>query len=167
MSITAPSIERTGDTYRLVYQDVYSTTPDDLWQALTDPERLRRWMADFRGGFGIGREWEVYDGEGERWAVGTVTVCEAPRRLVTTWHAIEEEPTELEVTLAEVPGGTRLTLRHEGIQSIFYGAGWQTYLELIEPHLAAPDALLVDDAAWHARFTELHPGYAERFDHLR
>lgn len=46
-------------------------------------------------------------------------------------------------------------------------AGWQTYLELLAQGLAAPDAVLVDDAAWDARFAQLRPAYDERFAALR
>ena len=40
-------------------------------------------------------------------------------------------------------------------------------LKLLAQGLAAPDAVLVDDAAWDARFAELRPVYDEKFASLR
>lgn len=168
MSLSTPMIRRQGDGFVLEYQETYSTDPADLWQAITTPERLSRWVADYRGEFGLGKTWTAHEEDGTEWCKGTVEVCEPGKRLVTSWHAIEEEPSTLEVTLSPAldGNGTVMTLRHDGIQSIFYGAGWQTYLERLAPHLASPEAMLADEAAWQERFAQLHPIYKERFGAL-
>jgi len=38
----------------LEFHEVYDTDPDDLWQAVTSPERMARWMAAYRGDFRLG-----------------------------------------------------------------------------------------------------------------
>ena len=163
MSITAPVIEKHPDGYRLVYEDVYATDVDDLWQAITTRERLARWMVDYTGDLHEGGTWAVAtDGDEEPWATGTITSCEPPRSFTTTWHATGEDPTELTVTLEGVDGGTRMRLVHTGIRSIFYGAGWQTYLERLAADVAGDP--IPDD--WDARFAELSPRYEERFSDL-
>lgn len=167
MTLDAPRITREGDRYRLEYSEIYATDRDDLWSAVTTAERLSRWMADYRGDLREGGAWEVRGSDGEVWCRGVVTSCHPPQTFTTTWHAVGEDPTELVVRLDEVDGGTRLTLTHAGIQSIFYGAGWQAYLEQLHPSLTSPQALLVDDAAWDARFEQLRPVYDERFAGLR
>mgnify|MGYP002652054517 CR=1 FL=1 len=136
---------------------------DDLWQAVTTRERLARWMANYSGDLRLGGTWQVAS-EGEPWRTGTVTACEPGRSFTTTWHASEEEPTELVVSLEPVAGGTRLVLEHTGIQSIFYGAGWQTYLERLASDVAGEE--VGGEDAWQARFTELRPAYDERFGSL-
>jgi hypothetical protein len=39
------SLRIDGDRCGLRFERVYDTTPDDLWSALTEPERLARWLA--------------------------------------------------------------------------------------------------------------------------
>jgi len=158
-----PIIERTGDRYRLVYDETYATDLDDLWQAVTDQARLARWMALYSGDLRLGGTWQVAsdDDPGTPWATGTVTACDPPHSFTTTWHATGEEPTDLVVRLEPVDSGTRLVLAHTGIQSIFYGAGWQTYLERLTDDLAGRE--VGGEDAWQARFAALKPVYDERF----
>jgi uncharacterized protein YndB with AHSA1/START domain len=86
---------------------VFPESPDDVWEALTDPEQLEEWFAndvdlDVRpGGDGVFR-WD--DGE-ERHA--TVLVVEPGTRLVLDW----DDDGEVEFTLEEVEEGTRLLVR--------------------------------------------------------
>jgi uncharacterized protein YndB with AHSA1/START domain len=81
---------------------VFPAAPDEVWEALTEPERLEEWFAndvelDARpGGEGVFR-WD--DGE-ERRAV--VRELEEERRLVLDWD--DEGQTVIE--LAEVEDGT-------------------------------------------------------------
>src|SRR5215471_2383637 len=83
---------------------VLPATRDDVWEALTDPERLEDWFAndvdlDLREGGGASFRWS--NGE-ERHA--TVTEIEPERRLAFDW---EDEGT-VEFTLDDDPEGTRL-----------------------------------------------------------
>ena len=164
MTLDSPLIQQHGDGYRLVFEEVYATDIDDLWSAVTERERLARWMADYSGDLRLGGHWEVADGDGEGvWGRGAVTACEAPHRFTTVWHAEGEEPTELTVRLEPAAGGTRLILEHTGIRSSTYGAGWQTYLEGLGAHVAGPGAEGLRGEAWAQRYRELAPAHAERF----
>jgi len=69
MSLHNPTIEKHGDTFRMVYDEVYRTDIDDLWQAVTTPERLARWMADYTGDLRLGGIWHVAS-DGESWGRG-------------------------------------------------------------------------------------------------
>jgi uncharacterized protein YndB with AHSA1/START domain len=86
---------------------VFPESPDEVWEALTDPEQLEEWFATEveldprQGGAGIFR-WG--DGE-ERHA--TVLVAEPNERLVLDW----DEEGEVEFTLEELEAGTRLVVR--------------------------------------------------------
>jgi len=164
MTLSQPTIERVGDRYRLVYDETYPTDIDDLWEAVTTRERLARWMADYSGDLRVGGTWQVASDDGGPWGSGVITACERPHGFATTWHATGEEPTELVVRLEPAAGGTRLVLEHTGIQSIFYGAGWQTYLERLADHAAGTDP--GDEDAWQRRYAELQPVYAELFGAL-
>ena len=104
---------------------VFPTSPDEVWEALTDADRLEEWFAndvefDPRpGGAGVFR-WD--DGE-ERQA--TVVVADPGERLVLDW----DEEGEVEFTLEEVEDGTRLLVRETSPE-------WSTALELRAQALA-------------------------------
>ena len=98
---------------------VFPTSPEEVWEALTEPERLEEWFAnevelDVRpGGAGLFR-WG--DGE-ERRAV--VREVEPEERLVLDW----DDEGEVVFTLEEVPDGTRVSVRE-------VSGEWSTALEL-------------------------------------
>ena len=104
----------------------FPQSPDEVWEAITDPEQLEEWFAndvelDPRpGGAGVFR-WD--DGEERR---ATVVVAEPPERLVLDW----DEEGEVEFTLEEVEDGTRLLVRETSPE-------WSTALELRAQALAA------------------------------
>lgn len=148
--------------FELRFDEVYETDPDDLWEAITTPERLARWMATYRGDLRLGGRWEVFTRDGDLYCDGEVTACDRPHGFITTWTVVGEPPTLLTVRLEPVDGGrTRLRLRHEHVTRPDYGPGWHTYLECLAWHLTDPVAPK-DRARWDARFDELEPGYAAR-----
>ena len=87
---------------------VFPASPDEVWEALTDPEQLEEWFAndvelDVReGGDGVFR-WD--DGEERRAKVLVVEPRRAPRASTGT------DEGEVEFTLEEVDEGTRLLVR--------------------------------------------------------
>jgi uncharacterized protein YndB with AHSA1/START domain len=86
---------------------VFPVPPDEVWEALTEPERLEEWFAndvelDPRpGGAGIFR-WE--NGEERR---ATVREAQPGEKLVLDW----DDEGEVEFALEEVEEGTRLVVR--------------------------------------------------------
>ena len=104
---------------------VFPTPPEEVWQALTEAERLEEWFAnevelDPRpGGIGVFR-WG--DGD-ERRAI--VREVEPGERLVLDW----DDQGEVAFTLEEVPEGTRLLVRERSPE-------WSTALELRASALA-------------------------------
>ena len=65
----------------LVASRVYDTTRDDLWDALTNIERLPRWFSPVTGDLRLGGRYQI---EGN--ASGEITRCEPPRFLSVTWE---------------------------------------------------------------------------------
>ncbi|GHJ42274.1 metalloregulator ArsR/SmtB family transcription factor [Streptomyces sp. TS71-3] len=85
--------QTTMDTGPFVYKTYIRTTPERLWQALTDPEFTRRYW-----GPALESDWQpgspvVWDGEGGRIADPEQVVLEAEpgRRLSYTWHTFTPE----------------------------------------------------------------------------
>ena len=85
----------------------YDTDAADLWDALTNPERLPRWFLPVTGDLSVGGRYQV---EGN--ANGFVEACDPPRSLSVTW---ENGPmvSWLTVSLASNGDGTVLELVHE------------------------------------------------------
>jgi uncharacterized protein YndB with AHSA1/START domain len=108
-----------GDTVEIERDIVFPASPAEVWEALTEPERLEEWFAsevslDARpGGEGVFR-WG--DGD-ERRAV--VREIEPEERLVLDW----EDEGQVVLELEEVDGGTRLHV-------VETSPDWSTALEL-------------------------------------
>ena len=85
---------------------VYSTDRDDLWNALTDEERLPRWFLPISGQLELGGRYQL---EGN--AEGSILRCDPPEALRVTWE-FGGNVSWVHVRLAQEEGGTRLTLEH-------------------------------------------------------
>lgn len=95
----------------------------------------REWKADVRPG----GAWRAAGfGRGQPYALeGEFVEVEPPRRLVHTWRSVGGPKLDSTVTysLDPVPGGTRITLRHEGLTDpmalLRTCVGWETSLEAL------------------------------------
>src|SRR5690348_11894958 len=100
---------------------VLPATRDEVWDALTAPERLEDWFAndvevDLRPGGGASFRWS--NGEERR---ATVTEVDPERRLAFEWD--DEGEGEVEFTLEDDADGTRLTV-------VETTPAWSTALDL-------------------------------------
>ncbi len=97
-----------------------SASPNEVWTALTDPSRLSAWLGGdvdlevVPGGRGLIRQ---HNGE-----VRLVVVEEviAPKRVVFRWWGVaghSTTPATVELTLTELPEGTRLTVVEQTSQA--------------------------------------------------
>src|SRR5438128_2030003 len=109
----------------MIRREIVLPSPrEEVWEALTEPERLEEWFAndvdlDLRPGGGASFRWS--NGE-ERHA--TVTEVDPGRRLSFEWDADTfEDRGEVELTLDDDVDGTRLTV----IES---SPSWSTALDL-------------------------------------
>lgn len=97
-----------GEKMRVVIASrAYDTTIEDLWDALTNQERLPRWFAPVEGDFRLGGKYQVKGNAG-----GTITACEPPKAFSITWEifgGVSWVNLALEPTKS---GGTHLTLEH-------------------------------------------------------
>jgi uncharacterized protein YndB with AHSA1/START domain len=135
----------------------YDATPDELWSALTEPERLTRWLAnvaelELRPG---GRFLLVWQEDGQQ-TDGTVLDLEPGRVLELGWTYPDEPDSAVRFELRPDGDGTVLVLDHRGLPPraiAGYGAGWHSHLDSLDAHLAG------GSADWSARFQELGPDY--------
>lgn len=94
------------DVRVLVATRVYSTDREDLWNAVTDAERLRRWFSPVSGQLELGGRYQV---EGN--AAGSILRCDPPEALEVTWE-FGGNTSWVHVRLEQDTQGTRLTLEH-------------------------------------------------------
>jgi uncharacterized protein YndB with AHSA1/START domain len=134
---------------------IYDTTVEDLWDAITTPERLARWFLPVEGDLRLGGRYQLKGNAG-----GTITRCQRPEALDLTWEFMGGTSW---VNLRLAPEGkkARLTLEHiahkDGIGEEHLkkfgpgatGVGWDLGLQGLERHLAAPE-LAIDPAAFEA-----------------
>lgn len=90
----------------LVASRTYDTDPEDLWDALTSPERIPRWFMPISGDLRLGGHYKL---EGN--ASGEITGCDPPHRLALTWGN-NGDVSWVEVRLTATPEGTHLELEH-------------------------------------------------------
>ena len=123
----------------------------DLWDALTNPERLARWFVPIAGALRSGGRYQL-----EGHAGGVITLCERPSRLALTWE-FGEDVSWVDVRLAdEGVGVSGLSLTHTARLSEHWdkygpgatGVGWELGLLGLRLHLTNPEAPKLDEAAF-------------------
>jgi uncharacterized protein YndB with AHSA1/START domain len=134
--------ERDGQTaWVATITRTYPTTVEDLWEALTSPERLDRWFARVTGEL---REGGRYAIEGN--ADGTIERCEPPHGFSATWE-FGGQTSWIEVAVEEVADAARFTLVHTAhVPDEFWqqygpgatGVGWDLSLLGLGLHLQNP-----------------------------
>jgi uncharacterized protein YndB with AHSA1/START domain len=105
---TVSTGEHDGRSARVIVAAcTYDTTIEDLWDAITNKERIPRWFVPVSGDLRQGGRFQV---EGN--ASGQILVCKQPHRLEVTWE-FGGEVSWLELRLKEkAQGRTRLELEH-------------------------------------------------------
>ena len=91
--------------------------PAKVWDYLTDPEKLALWFHKPKTSLVEG-EYEMFGTEsGDRLMWGNVLVAEPFKRLEYTFTIapMGDQTSTVKWTLEEVEGGTKLSLRHEGL----------------------------------------------------
>ena len=143
------------DRPTFVYVIYIHSTPERVWEALTDADLTAEyWGHSNVSDWQVGSPWEHQrtDGTAVADVVGSVVESAPPRRLVTTWAAPDAEPTAepSQVTFDIEPYGdiVRLTVTHENLadeaERAGAAAGWAAVLSnlksLIETGHALPQA---------------------------
>jgi uncharacterized protein YndB with AHSA1/START domain len=145
-----------GEARVAVFTRSYPTTVEDLWDACTNPDRLRRWYAPVTGDLRLGGTFEQVN-----MGSGTIVECDAPHLLKLSLGANGAD--EIEVRLAAGPedGTATLELQHattldthniggEMYDAIFcMGGGYYPRLQALDMHLRGTLPGDYDSAAFH------------------
>ncbi len=99
--------ERNGERVRVaVARRTYPTDRDDLWDCLTNAERIPRWFLPISGDLVAGGSYQLEGNAG-----GTIERCDAPETFSVTWE-YGGMVSWLTVSLTPAPDGTTLELGH-------------------------------------------------------
>ncbi|MDE0280427.1 MAG: SRPBCC domain-containing protein [Gammaproteobacteria bacterium] len=126
---TVLSLERDGQAARAVaLARSYATTVEDLWDAVTNAERIPRWFLPVSGRLELGGRFQLEGNAG-----GTIMHCERPSHLGLTWE-FGGEVNWVEVRLCnDGAGHSRLAITHTTLVSDHWhkfgpgavGVGWE------------------------------------------
>lgn len=144
--------ERDGRPARAVIATrSYDTDAEDLWDALTNAERIPRWFLPVSGDLRPGGRYQLQGNAG-----GEISRCEPPSLLAMTW-AYSENVSWVTVTLSPEPaGGTRLELEHvahveDELWDLYgpgaTGVGWDLALMGLARHLATGASVTPEESA--------------------
>jgi len=145
-----------ADRLAVRFQRRYPAAPAEVWAAVTEPERIGRWLAPVT--LLDDRRYRLDFGD-DHVTVGDVVDCEPPRSLTVTWDFPGEPPSRVAVQLRPDGDGTVLVLDHTRLphdQGAGYGAGWEAHLATLEAQMTgapAPD--------WDERFSSMLPAYRD------
>ena len=156
-------------------EDHYDTDIDELWSALTEPDRLARWYGQVEGDLHPGGEFRLYI-ESDGWdGTGRVEACEPSRRLRVATRETDEswrkgrgaQPFDdsIEATLTADGDQTILVIEIQGVpldKIAFYGAGWQIHAENLAAYIAGRDR-----GKSETRWDELVPPYQDLAANIR
>jgi uncharacterized protein YndB with AHSA1/START domain len=144
-----------GETGTVVVSSVFATTPEDLWHAVTSPERLRRWFGEITPQPGQAHSFDASLTTG--WAGRiSVTRCEPPTDL-SAELCDDDAATTVNIHLAPTDEGTQLTIEEHGLepQGLHnYVAGWHAQLDQL--HATLQHAA---DVPWRDRWDQLREHY--------
>jgi uncharacterized protein YndB with AHSA1/START domain len=142
-----------GHTVRL--ERTYDAPIDDVWDALTNPDRIGRWFLPISGDYRVGGRFQFEGNAG-----GEILACDRPNRLRATWGYGETgnatDASELEVRLRSAGDeATVFELEHTAVvpEEMWreygpgaVGVGWEQGLLGLALHLRGGSA--GDSMAW-------------------
>jgi len=144
-----------GDAKAVILEREYDAPIEDVWDALTNPERIGRWFLPISGDYRLGG---TYKFEGN--AGGEIRECDQPNRLKVTWVygpvKSDADISEVELRLSRASDNrTRFVLEHTAVVPEEFwamygpgavGVGWEGGLLGLELHLRGGS--VGDPLAW-------------------
>jgi uncharacterized protein YndB with AHSA1/START domain len=114
-----------GEAVSVLLRRAYDSPADDVWDAVTDPERIKRWFMPVSGDLREGGDFQLEGNAG-----GRILRCDPPRLLRATFGG-ETSIVELRLT-PDGEGATTLELEHtvpiemagSGAGALYVGPGW-------------------------------------------
>jgi uncharacterized protein YndB with AHSA1/START domain len=135
----------------IVAERTYPAPVDDVWDALTSPERIPRWFLPVSGELHLGGRYQLEGNAG-----GTIVGCQPPHHLALTWE-FGGGVSWVDVRLTASGDATTLRLEHVALVADSeqwgefgpgaVGVGWDLTLLGLAEHLATGAAVHVDETS--------------------
>jgi uncharacterized protein YndB with AHSA1/START domain len=139
----------TGEAYVATISQSYDTDQDDLWDAVTNIERIPRWLMPISGDLKVGGSYQLEGNAG-----GSVLTCDPPKNFTATWE-FGGGISWIDVSVSsDGPDRARLVVEHiaqvdDETSRMFgpgaVGMGWDSMLLGLALHLSTGES--VDPAA--------------------
>jgi uncharacterized protein YndB with AHSA1/START domain len=147
-----------ADGVRLRFRRSWPDPIEDVWAALTEPERMLRWIGSYDGERRVGGAGAFTMTHEEQPGSQPMRIveCDPPRRLVVQWDT--EEAWRVELDLTEEDGRTVLLFTQlfpAGTEVTDYALGWHWYLD----KLAAEASGSTPPGPWADFLAATGPGY--------
>jgi uncharacterized protein YndB with AHSA1/START domain len=134
----------------------YETTPDDLWEALTDPARLPRWFLPVEGELRLGGRYQLIGNAG-----GTIKRCDPPEALDVTWEfgggmswvtvRLEAQGAATQLTLEHIVHASDVDEHWNKFGPAAVGVGWDLSLMALGRHINTGETIdPAEHNAWSA-----------------
>jgi uncharacterized protein YndB with AHSA1/START domain len=156
--------EREGREF-VVFTRTFRAPIDDVWAAVTESDRLGRWIGTWEGDPAEGqvRFQMRFEGDEASSEKFQIDVCEPPHRLAITtempYDGVNPQTWQLRVELAERDGVTTLTFAQdvpEPEMAHSVGPGWDYYLDRMVVAEAGGDPGTLD-------FDDYYPALADHY----
>ena len=125
----------------------YAASVQDVWDAVTDPERTRRWFLPISGDLRVGGTFQLEGNAG-----GDILRCEPPSSLTVTWGAPESlvhlrlAGEGEDATVLELEHTVPLAFAGSGAGALYVGPGWDISVLGLANFLRG--TVVDDPAAW-------------------
>jgi len=114
-----------GEAVGVLLRRSYDAAIEDVWDAVTDPDRIRRWFLPLSGDLRVGGNFQLEGNAG-----GEILTCEPPRLLRVTFGG----PTSVvelrlsasgdEETVLELEHTVPMEIAQSGAGALYVGPGW-------------------------------------------
>ena len=123
-----------GEIVTVTMERRYPAEVADVWHALTNPERMRRWFLPITGDLRQGGNFQLEGNAG-----GDILTCEPPRHLVVTFGAetsiVDVLLSGAEETLLKLTHSVPIELAGTTAGALYVGPGWDGALLGLALHL--------------------------------
>ncbi|MEU4540147.1 SRPBCC family protein [Streptosporangium sp. NPDC023825] len=114
-----------GEGIGVLLRRRYDAPIEDVWEALTDPDRMKRWFLPVSGDLRVGGDFQLEGNAG-----GRILRCEPPRLLKVTFGAetslveLRLSPDGEDATTFELEHTVPLEMAGSGAGALYVGPGW-------------------------------------------
>ena len=130
-------VSEVADGYELRFERLYNAPIEELWELITDPDRVEEWLGVADIELRVGGRYRLLEVGGQGIA-GVILTLEEPHVLEYTWDSAEWTGGTVRFELSETADGTQLVFTHIHPAKSWHEfrykslAGWHTLLDLLE-----------------------------------